>query len=472
MAWGKAGSTTLGSAGDTITVSGMTASESNVIMLHKINSGNVNPLLTFNSDSGSNYAWRYNNNGGTDATVVNGTKLEMAVTGATPTLFNIFYSLNISTEEKLLIGHTVEQNTAGAGTAPQRMEVVSKWANTSDQITTVSFGNDAAGDYAVGSNVSVLGSDLTPAAEITFPTNVQVGSRAEITDSRKMYNYGLSSNVTESTDGSYTVLKFTGDATFTPSSSFNVDYLVVGGGASGGGKGGSGSGKGGGGGGAGQLLTGTSSVTAQSYSITVGSGGAAQTSQDTNGNDGSSSVFNSITSLGGGGGASGSSTVGSNGGSGGGGSSSGATNGAGGSGQATGGNDGGAGGSDNATWRGSGGGGGAGNAGSAPVSGTGGAGGAGSSSSITGTATFYAAGGGGHIGSGTGGTGGSSIGGNGGAGGASGTDATGYGSGGGGAGFSASAIVSGAGSNGVVILRFLTSGNLWNASKVWQEIGA
>jgi hypothetical protein len=68
------------------------------------------------------------------------------------------------------------------------MEVVSKWANTSDQITTVSFGNDAAGDYAVGSNVTVLGSDITPAAAIPFPTNVQVGSRAEITDTRKMYN--------------------------------------------------------------------------------------------------------------------------------------------------------------------------------------------------------------------------------------------------------------------------------------------
>ena len=285
-------------------------------------------------------------------------------------------------------------------------------------------------------------------------------------------------------DGNYTVLTYTADGKFIPKGSFNVDYLVVGGGASGGGKGASGSGKGGAGGGAGQLLTGTSSVTAQSYSITVGSGGDAQTSQDTNGNDGNSSVFNSITSLGGGGGASGSSTAGSNGGSGGGGSSSGATNGAGGSGQATGGNNGGAGGSDNATWRGSGGGGGSGSAGSVPVSGTGGAGGSGTSSSITGTATFYSAGGGGHIGGGTGGTGGSSIGGNGGAGGASGTDATGYGSGGGGAGGSASAIVSGAGSNGVVIIRFLTSGNDYDVEEIglmpslqsgsvggWHEVG-
>ena len=191
MVWGKAGSTTLSSTGDNITVSDMTASESNVIMLHKINSGNVNPLLTFNSDSGSNYTWRYSSNGGTDSTVINGTKLEMAVTGSTPTLFTIFYSVNISAEEKLVIGHTVEQNTAGAGNTPQRMEVAGKWTNTSSQITALNFGNDAAGDYAVDSNVSVLGSDITPAAAITFPTNVQAGSRAEITDTRKMYAKGV-----------------------------------------------------------------------------------------------------------------------------------------------------------------------------------------------------------------------------------------------------------------------------------------
>ncbi len=170
MAWGKAGSTTLSSAGNNITVSDMTASKSNVIMLHKINSGNVNPLLTFNSDSGSNYTWRYSSNGGADSTVINGTKLEMAVTGATPTLFTIFYSFNISTEEKLVIGNTVEQNTAGAGTAPQRMEVAGKWVNTSSQITALNFGNDASGDYAIDSNASVLGSDITPAT-VNLPDN-------------------------------------------------------------------------------------------------------------------------------------------------------------------------------------------------------------------------------------------------------------------------------------------------------------
>ena len=33
---------------------------------------------------------------------------------------------------------------------------------------------------------------------------------------------------TITTDGSYTVIKFTENGTFTPTSSFNVEYLVVG----------------------------------------------------------------------------------------------------------------------------------------------------------------------------------------------------------------------------------------------------
>jgi hypothetical protein len=69
------------------------------------------------------------------------------------------------------------------------MESVGKWANTSDQFNYIETVNDQAGDYTTDSNLSVLGSDITPAAAITFPTNVQVGSRAEITDTRKMYNY-------------------------------------------------------------------------------------------------------------------------------------------------------------------------------------------------------------------------------------------------------------------------------------------
>jgi hypothetical protein len=77
-----------------------------------------------------------------------------------------------------------------------------------------------------------------------------------------------------------------------------VDYLVVAGGGSGayGGSGGNG------GGGAGGFLTGTAlSVTAgTTYTVTVGAGGAAVVSGPANGNNGSNSVFSSLTAIGGG----------------------------------------------------------------------------------------------------------------------------------------------------------------------------
>ena len=167
MAWAKAGSTTLGSAGDNVSVTG-TASKFNQILFHKINdsSSGVNPNLTFNSDSGSNYTQRNSTNGGSDGTLVNQAKLEFTNSGVTPTSFVVGYSINISANEKLNMIFDVEEKTAGAGTAPNRIEHVSKWVNTSSQITTVNMGNDDSGDYAVGSNLTVLGSDGTESISI------------------------------------------------------------------------------------------------------------------------------------------------------------------------------------------------------------------------------------------------------------------------------------------------------------------
>ena len=77
-----------------------------------------------------------------------------------------------------------------------------------------------------------------------------------------------------------------------------VEYLVVAGGGAGGGDNGSGTG---GGGGAGGMLFGTSSLTIGSYPVTVGNGGICE-GFGLRGNNGSDSVFNSITAIGGGGG--------------------------------------------------------------------------------------------------------------------------------------------------------------------------
>jgi hypothetical protein len=82
------------------------------------------------------------------------------------------------------------------------------------------------------------------------------------------------------------------------SDSYQVEYLVVAGGGGGGGT------YSGGGGGAGGLLTATGfTVTPnEAYTVTIGAGGATSTAS-TQGNDGTNSVFSSLTAIGGGGGA-------------------------------------------------------------------------------------------------------------------------------------------------------------------------
>jgi len=153
---------------------------------------------------------------------------------------------------------------------------------------------------------------------------------------------------TVTTSGSFKIHTFTGDGTFVvsqvgnPAGSTSVDYLVVAGGGTGGFANG-----GGGGGGAGGLRYSASTyttpapapsagtalpVSVTTYPITVGAGGASFTVPDgshASGNDGSNSVFSTITSAGGGGGGGGSSNPptinGRSGGSGGGGGKSPAT---------------------------------------------------------------------------------------------------------------------------------------------------
>ena len=111
-------------------------------------------------------------------------------------------------------------------------------------------------------------------------------------------------NSTKSFNG-HRIHVFTSPGTFTVTQGGTVEYLIV----AGGGGGGTGSGgfTGGGGGGAGGVIFGSTSVTPQSYTITVGSGGArlqvTSNTSDTGGKGSNSSAFG-VTAEGGGGGGS------------------------------------------------------------------------------------------------------------------------------------------------------------------------
>ena len=203
---------------------------------------------------------------------------------------------------------------------------------------------------------------------------------------------GSVSGGTTTTSGAYTIRTFTQSGNLSVTDSGEVEYLVVAGGGGGGG------GWQGGGGGGGGVRTGSTTVSAGTYAITVGAGGLGNTTgrDATSGGD---SIFSDVTALGGGrGGAENTSNGGTNyspavGGSGGGGTH-GSPSGLGGAAGTAGQGFAGGMGYTNGPYVG-GGGGGAGGPGVDASSVSGGAGGVGIASNISGTTKYYGAGGGG-----------------------------------------------------------------------------
>ena len=147
-----------GGAADSLTTSTITAKKYLWIQRFAENSGAIQARFRFNSDSGTNYARRLSANGAADGTVTSQTGMQFPFVGSVPAFYNLFV-INNSSNEKLVIGHQVQQNTAGAGNAPNRAEAVYKWANTSSQITEVSVHNDGAGDFGTKTTIKVWGAD-------------------------------------------------------------------------------------------------------------------------------------------------------------------------------------------------------------------------------------------------------------------------------------------------------------------------
>ena len=158
--WVELGRTTLGGLSDTISVGSINDKRYYMILNSIIPSGAVNNVWQWNSDTGSNYAYRYSNNGAADGTSTSASHMfGSAITDSTP-YFGVSYIANRSTNEKLGIAHYVQQSTAGAAYAPNRQEIVGKWANTSNAISSLDVKNSSgSADYASGSEVVVLGWD-------------------------------------------------------------------------------------------------------------------------------------------------------------------------------------------------------------------------------------------------------------------------------------------------------------------------
>ena len=155
MPWEKNGTpNTLNVTGDTLSVDDLTAQDTSVLLCHALNSGTIDTNITFDDDTGSNYAIRVSFDGGADSTAVNQTSILTG--GDAADGFHVYYTVNLADQEKLLLGDKVDLSSTGAGTAPSRREQTGKWANTVDQFTSVEFSNAGGGSFVADSNLSVL----------------------------------------------------------------------------------------------------------------------------------------------------------------------------------------------------------------------------------------------------------------------------------------------------------------------------
>ena len=154
--WEEIGRTTLGSAGDIITVSSLPVRKYLMVVGIFVNSGQISPSIRFNNDSGTNYSVRSSNNGAADSTATSQTSGQFRAATADAEQFSVGEIHNIASRDKIMYFRSSKLAASAAGT-PDRSEGAVFWDNSSDAITRVDAVNGGTGDFGIGSELIILG---------------------------------------------------------------------------------------------------------------------------------------------------------------------------------------------------------------------------------------------------------------------------------------------------------------------------
>ena len=163
--WKELARTTLGSAGDTISVASLADKQYYMVLGNHLPSGNFRTTYRINNDSSGSegssgtYALRKSEDGNSENVTGSQIGIYLGNQDTNTDYFDVSYLQNISTDEKFMINHNMRTGGSGAGAYPRRVEAVAKWSNTSDAINRIDAINDQGGNYASGSEVVVLGYD-------------------------------------------------------------------------------------------------------------------------------------------------------------------------------------------------------------------------------------------------------------------------------------------------------------------------
>lgn len=149
------------------------------LLLHAPSIGiGVNPRLKYGSggtiDTGATTADRYSVDGAADATettINNGTVLDASGAGWSGNGFVVGYLSNYATKEKLTQLWQAHSNTAGAGTAPNRLEACGKWANTTNAFDILRA-DTISSTWGSGTEMVLLGYDPADTHTTNFWTEL------------------------------------------------------------------------------------------------------------------------------------------------------------------------------------------------------------------------------------------------------------------------------------------------------------
>ena len=188
--WIRLAHVALSSAATSIDSGTFTANENLKVIVHTTGT-DTETQLRFNGDSGSNYASRRSGDGGSDSTFTSQTQTKLNATGDGLNTYLKLDITNIADKEKLIISEMVAVDATGSSNAPRRSESVSKWVNTSAQITSIQVINHYGGGatFAAGSYITVFGAS----GDVTSDTTDD-GSIFEESDTGKHYIWNATSD--------------------------------------------------------------------------------------------------------------------------------------------------------------------------------------------------------------------------------------------------------------------------------------
>ena len=158
--WEELKRVTLTPAGDTISATSIPARKYlHIIYSVQSTGGTINTRISFNNDSGANYAWQELANLTSFSNNVSQSIFAPTTALSTSPRHGRFDINNITAQRKLFTGYEIDDNSGGAATSANNKTYYGKWDNTSAQITRVDLTNVGVGDFAIGSELVILGKD-------------------------------------------------------------------------------------------------------------------------------------------------------------------------------------------------------------------------------------------------------------------------------------------------------------------------